>query len=61
MSTNNDKQKTKQIICRMNNELFLELDYLREQLGVNWSFQVRQFLQYKVEQLKKSKLEQIKY
>lgn len=52
MNSNEKSQKKKQIICRMNDELFSELETIRETLGVNWSFQVRDFLQEKVSELK---------
>ena len=36
----------------MDDALFVELEKIRETLGVNWSFQVRDFLQDKVAELK---------
>ncbi|MFZ6755564.1 hypothetical protein ACO0KY_19625 [Undibacterium sp. Dicai25W] len=58
--TNTNTNKTKQIICRMDDELFAELEIIREQLGVNWSFQVRHFLKNKVDELKSSNKPKIK-
>jgi hypothetical protein len=52
MNKEQRKSKDRQIICRMDDDLFLDLELIRESLGVNWSFQVRQFLQDKVDELK---------
>lgn len=61
MNTKSENRKnTKGISFRVKDELFTEMEMMREQLGVNWSFQLRNFLQSKVEQLKASKLDQIK-
>ena len=46
------KERCKQINIRMDDALFVELEKIRETLGVNWSFQVRDFLQDKVAELK---------
>ena len=52
MKKETNQIKTKQIICRMDDDLFSELEILRDQLGINWSFQVRKFLQDKIVELK---------
>lgn len=48
----NDKQSKKIFNVRIDDDLFNDMDYVREQLGINWSFTARELIQEKVNELK---------
>lgn len=48
----NKQNKDKNVICRVDDELYSELEQCRELLGINWSYQLRDFLKRKTVELK---------
>lgn len=49
---NNNRTNAKIVNFRVNDDLFLDMELVRENLGVNWSFALRDFIQEKVSELK---------
>lgn len=49
---NQNRTNAKIVNFRVNDELFADMELVREKLGVNWSFALRDFIQEKVSELK---------
>ncbi|WP_428147027.1 hypothetical protein [Delftia acidovorans] len=49
---NQNRTNAKIVNFRVNDDLFADMELVRERLGVNWSFALRDFIQEKVSELK---------
>ncbi|HHR0797918.1 TPA: hypothetical protein ACS26F_003185 [Serratia marcescens] len=49
---NQNRTNAKIVNFRVNDDLFADMELVREKLGVNWSFALRDFIQEKVSELK---------
>lgn len=47
-----NRTNAKIVNFRVNDDLFSDMELVREKLGVNWSFALRDFIQDKVHELK---------
>ena len=49
---NKNRKDVKIVNFRVDKDLFLEMELIREKLGINWSFSLRDFIQEKINELK---------
>ena len=57
---NKNRVNAKIVNFRVNDDLFTDMELVREKLGVNWSFAIRDFIQEKVYELKPTAQAKIK-
>ena len=60
MKQQQNRTNAKIVNFRVNDDLFLDMELVREKLGVNWSFALRDFIQDKVAELKPQAQEKMK-
>ena len=52
MKQQQNRTNAKIVNFRVNDDLFVDMELVREKLGVNWSFALRDFIKNKVAELK---------
>ena len=52
MKQQQNRTNAKIVNFRVNDDLFVDMELVREKLGVNWSFALRDFIQNKAAELK---------
>ena len=57
---NNNKAISRLVNFRIQDDLFSDMELIREKLGINWSFAIRDFINDKVSELKPTAQSKIK-